>query len=230
MWSLIYRRLIYRRLRYLSVVEYLRLRLKGSARLWLAPIRFNLNIKPDDILIDCGAHVGDVTSLFARTGATVYAFEPNPVCAKIIARRFRLLKNVRCYQKGAMDRAGYFMLQIPGPHEEWDALDSALGASFTPETMQRRRYDVTEVQIECVDLDDFIRSLGKRVRLLKLDVEGAEVGILNRILDTRTIDLIDFVVAETHERLSPALSVSTAALRRRVEAANLNEKIRLDWI
>ena len=51
-----------------------------------------------------------------------------------------------------------------------------------------------------VDLVASIEARSKRVALLKLDIEGSEVPVLERLLDTRVIDKIDFVFAETHER------------------------------
>jgi FkbM family methyltransferase len=88
----------------------------------------------------------------------------------------------------------------------------------------------TETQVECVDLDAFIRHLKKRVRLLKLDIEGSEIAVLNRLLDSGTIDLIDLVVAETHDKWIPSLFEGTDTLRHRIEAAGLSDKIRLDWV
>jgi hypothetical protein len=81
---------------------------------------------------------------------------------------------------------------------------------------------------ECIDLDAFIRRLGRRVRVLKLDIEGSEIAVLNRLLDTGTINLVDLVVAETHE-WNPNLLAATNALRERIDAEGLAAKVRLDW-
>src|SRR5215213_9742927 len=35
-------------------------------------------LKPGDLAIDCGANVGEITARMRASGATVYAFEPNP--------------------------------------------------------------------------------------------------------------------------------------------------------
>jgi hypothetical protein len=66
------------------------------------------------------------------------------------------------------------------------------------------------------------------VRVLKLDIEGPENAVLNRLLDTGTIILVDLVVAETHE-WNPTLLAATNALRERIDGEGLAAKVRLDW-
>jgi hypothetical protein len=68
------------------------------------------------------------------------------------------------------------------------------------------------------------------VRLAKIDIEGAEIGVVNRLIDSGVIDRIDHLVVETHERQQPALAEPTEALRRRIEREGLAGKVRLDWI
>jgi FkbM family methyltransferase len=191
--------------------------------------KFEIDVSPGDIIIDCGANIGDVTSLFARAGATVYAFEPNPLCFTILSKRFRALPMVRCFNQGVIDRHCTLTLTTPSAHQQWDAIETTIVSSFIPGAMHPEKYTVQEVEIECIDIDEFIRSLGRRVRLLKLDVEGAEILIINRLIDAGTIELVDLVAAETHERHIPSLIASTAALRLRIQNAGLGSKIRLDW-
>jgi hypothetical protein len=53
--------------------------------------------------------------------------------------------------------------------------------------------------------------------------------VINRILDTGIIENIDLIVAETHERMTDALRISTDQLRVRIAAMGLEQKISLDW-
>jgi FkbM family methyltransferase len=247
-----FKKSIFRRVRYLGTVERIWSAIKYDPRLSL-PIGIELDVVPGDIIIDCGANVGNVTSLFARTGAIVYAFEPHPLCFSILTRRFNLMSNVFCNNVGVMDCSCVLALRTVGAHQQWDAIDVTVGASFIIDWEEKinlieqlktsgaltavdpilysthQNLDVTETQVECLDLDVFIRGLKKRVRLLKLDIEGSEIAVLNRLLDSGTIDFIDLVVTETHEKWIPSLREGTDALRHRIEAAGLTDKIRLDW-
>mgnify|MGYP003575975408 CR=1 FL=1 len=79
-------------------------------------------------------------------------------------------------------------------------------------------------------LANFIRDLSKPVTLLKMDIEGAEVPVLNRMIDTGAIDAVQLAIVETHERFSDELADATNALRERLSAAGMDQKVRLDWI
>jgi len=217
----------HRRIRHLGLTERVWTWLKADARLCL-PIGIEIDVKPDDVFIDCGANVGDITSLFARAGGTVYAFEPHPTCFSILRRRFSMMPNVHLFNQGVMDRACTLTLNTPKAYAQYDSLDTTVAASFIPDAMPTDTL-ITESAAECIDLDGFIRTLGRRVRLLKLDIEGSEVVVLNRLLDTGTINLVDLVITETHERLSPNISAATSDLRERIDAEGLAAKIRLDW-
>jgi FkbM family methyltransferase len=203
--------------------------LKRSDRLYIPEIDFSISIKPSDIVIDCGAHIGSITSKLARTRATVYAFEPNPFCYRLLAKRFRFLSNVHLMNAGVMDRPCKLTFRVPRAHETYDAVAAATAGSFEPDALDQGRYEIDETDVECINLIDFLRGLKRRVRFIKLDIEGSEIGILNKMIDTGTINLVDQFAVETHERQIPRLADETAALRERVRQNGLDKKIRFDW-
>ena len=65
--------------------------------------------------------------------------------------------------------------------------------------------------------------------VLSLDVEGAEVEIIDRLIDEGLAERIGMIYAETHERFSPELAASTQRLRDRVAAQGLTN-INLEWL
>ena len=216
-------------LRYNRFSEKLRSYLLKSNEIALDSVALKLAISPGDIVLDCGANVGDITSKFARSGATVYAFEPNKLCFGIITKRFALMPHVHCLNNGIMDRNCQLNLATPEPHAGFDALDTTVAASFKVEGLKSDDYQIKQESVKCLDADHFIRSIGKRVRLMKIDIEGAEIEVINRLIDTNAIDLIDHLVVETHEKQMPHLLEKTNALRNRINNLGLNEKINLDW-
>jgi FkbM family methyltransferase len=229
------RKMAYRKIRFHWLIERIQYELRRNPTLKLEADFFKTRsdgveifIRPGQIIIDCGANVGGITSLFARTGATVYAFEPNPLCFEILSARFRAFPSVHCFNRAIMDRDCTMTLRTPGPHEGFDSLETTIGASVMPGALRPNNYIIEEVEVECVDIDRFIRSLRGRVRLLKLDVEGAEVPAMNRLLDTGTIELIDKVLVETHEGI-PGLKSPTEALHARIEKMGLATRVNLDW-
>lgn len=218
------RKSAYRSIRYNSLVERVQNAVRHEAGVHFAEIGLFVAAGPGDIIIDAGANVGDVTSRCARTGATVHAFEPNPLCYAILKDRFAGLRNVKVHHAGVMDRRGSLYLSTPKAHDNYDPVDMTVAASFVV-----KDDEAETVEVECVDLAEFIQSLG-RVALLKMDIEGAEIPVLNRLLDTRIIDRVEIAVVETHERLSPELAAATGKLRERIATSGLSDRIRLDWI
>jgi methyltransferase FkbM-like protein len=69
-----------------------------------------------------------------------------------------------------MDRNCSLTLKSPNAHEKWDDLDSTVSSSFIDQDLPRARQTV----VDCIDLNEFITSLNSRIRLLKIDIEGAE--------------------------------------------------------
>jgi FkbM family methyltransferase len=158
----------------------------------------------------------------------VYSFEPNPWCYRILNKRFAHLGNVKVHNVGLMDRRCSLTLRTPLAHDEYDDLDTTVASTVvtTPSDDQPMR----SAEVECIDLAEFIDELGEPVTLLKMDIEGAEIAVLNHLIDTGAIDRVRLAVVETHERFSPELAQATETLRERLRVNRLDGKIRLDWI
>ena len=181
---------------------------------------------PDSVAVDCGANVGTYTALMVERGAAVYAFEPNPHAFEVLAARFAGLENVHCANAAVLDRDGRASLYL---HRDasTDPLRTSTGSSLLAAKGNVSVENAIDVQL--VDLDSFIRGLGRRVTLLKLDVEGVEVAILRKLLETGTIDLLDAVLVEMHEAQIPALRQEAAELRADLARRGATN-VRLDWV
>ncbi|NDJ33816.1 MAG: FkbM family methyltransferase [Chloroflexi bacterium] len=179
-----------------------------------------------DLAIDCGANVGKVTRHFARTGATVHAFEPNPYAFAELQARCGRMPNVHLYQQGVHTQDTTMKLYL---HEF--AADDQVGWSQGSSMLDFKSNinPETYVDVPVVDLVRFIEGLGQRVAVLKMDVEGVEIPILNALIDTGTIHRIDLLLCELHDHRVPELKDDADALRERIAAENLTH-IKFDWI
>ena len=63
--------------------------------------------------------------------------------------------------------------------------------------------DENAVRVEVVDILAYLEALNRDIRILKMDIEGAEWDILNRLMDHPILSRIDCVFVETHERQDP---------------------------
>lgn len=177
-------------------------------------------VEPGHVAIDCGANVGEITARLAVAGGTVYAFEPNPRMFARLAQRFADQPNVKCFQQAVLDEPGQMKLYLE--REQADdpdhiSLSSTLYASKV--NISRDDYETVEV----VDIAEVTRSIEGPIDLLKLDVEGAECRVLNRLIDTGEVKRIRHVIVEMHERGKiPELDAELQALRKRVRRERLH--------
>jgi FkbM family methyltransferase len=182
------------------------------------------HLGPAAVAVDCGANVGDVTALFASTGARVIALEPNPVAFARLAERFAGEARVRCLHAAAATEDGTALLYL---HEEAerDPLRYSTGSSLVA---TKKNVDAgSSIAVETIDLDALLAGLG-RVAVLKLDIEGTEVPVLERLLDTGRLESIDIVVVEMHDGHADELVERSSVLRDRL-AEPAYAHVRLDW-
>lgn len=184
-----------------------------------------LQIGPGDLIIDCGANVGEITAGLARTGATVHAFEPNPVAFEVLKRETGSLPNVILHPCAVSDRAGTVTLYLHR-HLAADPLGHSAGSSLM--SGKHNLDPNNSIQVSAVDLAHFIDELPGPVRVLKIDVEGLEAVLLNHLLDRGMLGKVDQVFCETHEFKVPGLLAECRALRRRLAREGITH-VNLDW-
>jgi len=180
---------------------------------------------PGDIAIDCGANVGLYTKQLAQSGATVYAFEPNLIAFEALQHEVGDMDNVHLYNAATTTEPGKHKLYL---HRN-DAKDPLLFSVSSSLISAKKNVNSNDyVEIDGVVLHEFIKDLGKPVKLLKMDVEGAEIELLNKLLDEGLATSIHAGFVEVHDRKIPSLAKATEALRKRLAAENA-EHITLDW-
>lgn len=144
-------------------------------------------LRPGDIAIDIGAHVGYFTLLFrllvGRAGV-VYAFEPMPdtylrLVRNIMRNGFR---NVLPLPLAMAERSGTAEFRINSENEG--------GSTLLPIVSGENN----KVQVQVTSLDDvFPNALSAPPRLLKIDAEGVEMLILEggrRWFETQAPDMM----------------------------------------
>lgn len=131
---------------------------------------------PGSTVLDVGANIGWHAMFLARTvpGVTVHAFEPVPETFRALEAHLALngVTNVRPYCLGCSREPGRLTFFLPP--ESVNA--SAANLSGRP--------DARRVEVEVRRLDDVVRAEGLAPALLKIDVEGAELHVLEGAPDT----------------------------------------------
>ncbi|MDP3860356.1 MAG: FkbM family methyltransferase [Phaeovulum sp.] len=183
-------------------------------------------IGPGDIVFDLGANVGEVTRQLAKTGATVHAYEPDPVTFVHLETNLRGLPNVVLHpQAVGAERGKVKLMRSKGFLSDFGRLSLASTIVF-----DTARVDpALAVEVEMVSFRDVLAQADGRVALVKMDIEGAELQILDML--SGAPDLLarfDTMFVETHQYLRP--SDTRHVLRLREWAASLAQPdINLHW-
>lgn len=128
-------------------------------------------VKPGNIVLDCGANVGDFVREALSAGAKlVIAIEPVPRSAECVRRTFApeiAAGRVRLVEKAVWHEAGTMKMYLH---------DNALLDTL----MQRHEAPVAQVvEVPLITIDTLVAELGlPRVDFIKMDIEGAEPNAL----------------------------------------------------
>ena len=177
------------------------------------------NLNKGSYVIDCGANVGEFTKLFLEKGFIVDAFEPDPIAINELKKKCKNNKNLNLFQSavGLKDNT-----QKLFRYRKFDENDpySTQGSSLLD---YRSGTNKPFVEIKVIDFINHINKQKKDISLLKMDIEGSEIEILNKIIDLNMHDKIKYIFVETHERFSHKLGLETIKLKLRFNKLNINK-------
>jgi FkbM family methyltransferase len=152
-----------------------------------------VSLRPGDLVLDIGANQGFFSCYAAQKGARVVAFEPDPTSFATLERnlarnnftgRVTTRREAIGAQRGVAD---FFVSPMLGG-----------GINTTSAAFASKFDHVLSAQVPCVTLGDVLKENGgERVRLCKLDCEGAEQEIL-RSLKPDEAAMIDGFALEYH--------------------------------
>jgi FkbM family methyltransferase len=184
-------------------------------------------LEPGEVTIDCGANVGAVSKKLAARGCRVYAFEPDPIAAQVLRERFKESSNVVVREAAVGTSAGTAKLYY---HRERHNVQTEMTLTQSSSLLaDKKNVSTTDfIEVELVDLGDFIISLGRPVAVLKVDVEGAEGELLEMILARRLFERFAVAFFETHEDKVPSTRPIMERVRAELKRLEIGN-IYLDW-
>jgi FkbM family methyltransferase len=190
------------------------------------PLYAELNrLRPGDLVIDLGANVGRTVRLFAQRGCVVQGYEPNPDAFARLRSAVGSMPHVTLVQAAVGEAPGTARLYL---HRGYDAGSDHLESSSL--IVDKPNVDPDRfVDVPVLDAAEVVAAAPGRVAFMKIDVEGAEYGILHRLITSGATERIDRIAVETHADRIESLRAAHAEIEALIAARGLGAKIVFGW-
>ncbi len=170
------------------------------------------SLGPDSIVLDVGAYTGQwAEKILQSYQCRVYAFEPNPQTFVQLAEKSKQFPGLETLNYGLGGESMTAEITLRG-------LGSTVFDSREVDRSSARE------QATILSVDEAWDSLAlDRVKLMKINIEGAEFDLLERMIESELLDKVDCFMIQFHE-WHPG-----AHLRRRRIRRVLARTHQLDW-
>ena len=133
-------------------------------------------IKPNSVVLDIGAHTGNMSVAYSMFASKVISFEPNPATFEVLEKNSKLNPKIVPYNLGCSDEEGEieFHYSDPGFNNGGYATKTDFGVGVTGHS--------TPIEVYCVNVDNLIKELHSddynNISYIKIDCEGHDKSIL----------------------------------------------------
>lgn len=160
-----------------------------------------------NIFLDCGSNVGQgLTSFIEKIPITdkwkVYSWEPNPYCFEIVKEKFSKKNNFTFYPSAIWIENTNLIISIETPKDEGP---TGQGSSVIPPSIWQPwngtlNFDKM-VNVPAIDFSLWLKNNIKEKDhvVCKMDIEGAEFDVLEKLIADESIFMIDLIYVEFHE-------------------------------
>ena len=166
-------------------------------------------LRPNDVFIDIGANIG-YFSLLAATfspSVKVISFEPVKDLFK------KMTKNISINDSKKIMAINAAVGEMNEERELYLSAPDNLGMSSF---QQPENYSGRREKVEVISIDDWFKTSGiTKIDLIKLDIEGSELEILNSPDSPIWLSKCQMLVIEIHDRMTPG--TSEALFKRMLE-------------
>ena len=153
-------------------------------------------LEPGDVVIDCGANLGAVSGPLADSGAIVHAFEPDPYTFGRLSEALQGRENVILHNAAVGATAGTLQLMRDA---DWEKDPDGASVRSTLIAGGRKIDGSNGIDVEVIDFSAFLKGLikkHKKIAFLKMDIEGAELDVLEAMDSQGLFEKITLTVAE----------------------------------
>ena len=162
------------------------------------------------ILLDLGTHFGQGLNQFINIlkideSWDIYSFEANPVTFKMFngADVYKnSIFNIQFLNQAVSTKNGKTIINVETPPNEGE---TGMGSSiiplsdWNPWNDSLRQNFKSKYEIDSINFSEFTRSLGEAEIYCKMDIEGAEFDVLEKMINDNSINFIKEIWIEFHD-------------------------------
>jgi len=176
-------------------------------------LRYEYDLGQEDVVLDLGGFQGSwCAEIFARYGCQIHVFEPVPDYYNAICHRFARNQHIHPHQFGLSYATCKTSLAVQG------------------ESSSQWKNSSEKVEIQLHDAAYFLKELyGAKIGLCKINIEGGEYELLERLLDAKLIHLFENLQIQFHTFVPDATARMEAIQRRLERTHELTYQYRFVW-
>ncbi len=158
------------------------------------------------VYIDCGSNLGQGYDFFSRyfpiSNFDHVLVEPNPFCVKVLKDKYlknSINKTLSIIGKAADVKDGSALFYGLNNVNKGEYSDGASIQEFHNSALYTLDKD-DAIEVETFDFSSFINDCHNKYEkiVVKMDIEGSEYGILNKLLEDGNAKHIDLIFVEFH--------------------------------
>ena len=182
----------------------------------------NLNLIQlnNSFILDLGANRGDFSKWALDQGATVIAFEPDKDAYLQLIKRLNKFENFFPLNSAVSNKTGLGKFYFH-KNKRIDPIGFSISSSLLEDKPNIDNSSFNSVL--CIDLEVLIKEL--RIKLMKIDIEGAEALIWPTI--KQNYQNIEYLLLEIHKTMNKDL---ISEIELFIEQNGLQNQWRIDWL
>ncbi len=152
------------------------------------------SLNEESVVLDVGSNFGIVVDELQPCGCKIYSFEPHPIFFSMLKERYADNENVVLSDSAVWNKTEKKKFYFKRSFERLNG-----GA-----TLMSKKTNILDEslnkEVQCIDVLEVVESINSDIDVLKMDVEGAEYEILERLLSSDAIKKIKSIYFEDHSR------------------------------
>ncbi|MCX2683316.1 FkbM family methyltransferase [Campylobacter sp. MIT 21-1685] len=165
-----------------------------------------------------------ISDILLHCGAFVYSFEPNRYLNFFLKKKYQANTKIQLFNKAVGHKNFYtqFLTFQGRILSQGNRIVSSLQDKETSEAYE----------VEVIDLCEFIETLlekNESIYFLKLDIEGAEFELMEKLIQKGLYKAIKYIACETHEYMFEESEKKLAKISNLIKK-HKTDNIFLDWV